>query len=285
MNWSALEDAWLGGEELRWIGAAFIAAVMGAALLGLVLRVALTRRGIAKEGDSTQESYIVSGVVGLLALLLGFTFSLAVDRFDTRRGLVLAEANAMQTTYLRTQLLGEPHRTRISNLLQDYIDNRIVLAKMRITPEAAQRLARNNVLITELWAATVAAFPSIKGYDFSSSYLESMNSITELDAARKAARRAHVPFPVFVVLIIYQVSTAALLGYVMTDVRGRFSAAALMTLFTLALLLIIDIDRPTAGSIREDQGPIETVQRFIHAHPPGSFDRLVTPEAAAPKAP
>ena len=76
-----------------------------------------------------QESYVVSAVLGLLALLLAFTFSLATDRFEARRVLVLEESNAIGTAFLRTQLLGEPHRARLSQLLIEYTDNRIVLAK------------------------------------------------------------------------------------------------------------------------------------------------------------
>ena len=81
-----------------------------------------TGSGLATDN---QEGYIVSGVLGLLALMLGFTLAMAVDRFDTRRVLVLQDANAIGTTYLRAQLLDEPHRSRISRLLVDYTDNRI----------------------------------------------------------------------------------------------------------------------------------------------------------------
>ena len=75
------------------------------------------RRGRMKTRDSGSEGYVVSATLGLLALLLGFTFSLAIQRFETRRELVLADANAIGTAYLRVQLLDEPHRSRLSGLL------------------------------------------------------------------------------------------------------------------------------------------------------------------------
>ncbi len=108
-------------------------------------------------------------MLGLLALLTGFTFSLAIDRFDARRQNVLIEANAIGTTYLRTQLLEEPHRTRISNLLKEYVDMRAG-AGPGPRKERASCSSATTSCITDLWTATVAAFPSIRGYDFSSSY-------------------------------------------------------------------------------------------------------------------
>ena len=81
----------------------------------------------AKQEDHNQESYLVGSMLGLLALLLAFSFSMALDRYEERRHLVIQEANAIGTAYLRTQLLDEPHRARLSGLLVDYTDNRIAL--------------------------------------------------------------------------------------------------------------------------------------------------------------
>jgi len=213
---------------------------------------------------------MVSAVLGLFAFLLGFTFALAVDRFDTRRGLVLQEANAIGTTYLRTQLLEAPHRERISRLLVAYTDHRIALAKEKAP--AASDIAKNDELITNLWRATAAAFPTIKDYDFSSSYLESMNTVVELDAARKVGRRAHVPTTVFVVLGIYAFVTAGVLGYVLSGLRGRIAAAIVLALFAMSFLLILDIDRPTVGTINESQEPMDWLRASMTAWQPRVFD-------------
>src|SRR5262249_42706851 len=158
--------------------------------------------------DDNHEGYVVSAVLGLLALLMGFTFALATDRYDARRGRVLEEANAIGTSYLRAQLLQEPHRTRISGLLVAYAENRIALAHAQSRDNPGALLARNDQLLTDLWSATVASFDSIKGLDFSSAFIESMNAVIDLDAARKAARRAHVPSEVYLVLFVYLVVTA-----------------------------------------------------------------------------
>jgi hypothetical protein len=198
---------------------------------------------------------------------------MAVDRFDTRRLLVLQEANAIGTTYLRAQLLDEPHRARISKLLVDYTDNRIVLAKAR-RGETAQLLVDNDRMLTDLWAATAAAFETISDLDFSSTFIDSVNEVINLDAARKASRLAHVPTAVLVVLSIYIVVTGGVLGYVLTGFRGQFAGAFLITLLIFSLAMIIDLERPTMGSIVESQAPMELLSESFKKQTPNVFDRF-----------
>lgn len=235
-----------------------------------------------KADEETQEGYIVSGVVGLLALLLGFTFSMSVDRFEARRGLVLEEANAIGTTYLRTQLLGEPHRERISRLLVAYTDNRVAMAGAGSAEKVRPLLATNDQLITDLWAATSSAFLSIKGLDFSSSYLDSMNNVIDLDTARKAARMVRVPAEVFVALVIYMAVTAGVLGFVLAGPRVRRSAAFMYLLLTLSFVLIVDIDDPARGGVKEGQGPMEMLQRSLKNRPPPVFDKFRIEDSKTP---
>lgn len=277
----------------NWLDSAPIAVLGGVVLLLMILAVltgfAMRRRhdrdraGVDDERAEGQEGYVVSAVLGLLALLLGFTFALAVDRFETRRSLVLEEANAIGTTYLRTQLLEEPHRARISGLLIDYAENRVALGNTSVAVNP-QLLVKNDQLITELWAATVSAFQTIKGLDFSSAYLDSMNALIDLDASRKAARMVRVPTEVFVVLVIYLVVTAGVLGYVFIGTRGRAAAGFMLILLSMSLLLIVDIDRPTRGGVREGQGPMESLVKSLRSTPSSAYDRFRLEDARRPVA-
>jgi hypothetical protein len=274
MNWSWLQS-WLADAPMLWVGGSMFAAMTLSAWIGYAVR---RRQGDVDSSVSDgQEGYVVSAVLGLLALLMGFTFSLAVDRFETRRTLVLREANAIGTTYLRAQLLPEPHRSRVSGLLVRYTDNRLALAKASREAQGYELLRRNDALVTDLWTATVAAFPLIKDLDFSSTFVQSMNDLIDLDAARKAARNASVPTEVFAVLFCYLAVTAAVLGYVMRGLRGRLSAAFLLCLLTISLMLIVDIDRPLGGGVTEGQGPMERLKKSLAAQPPAVFDRWTTP--------
>jgi hypothetical protein len=271
MDWQPFQD-WLSRTNLVLIGVILFAAMCAAAAVGILVH---GRQQKKTESEGGQEGYIVSAVLGLLALLMGFTFSLAVDRFDARRQLVLEEANAIGTAYLRAQLLSEPHRSRMSTLLVRYTDNRIALAKA--TPgQTKALLAVNDALLTDIWAATSAAFETIKGLDFSSTYLDSVNALIDLDASRKTARLARVPAEVFAVLFVYLVVTAGVLGYVLKGVRGRLAAAFLLALLTLSLLLILDIDRPVLGGIGESQRPMEELRKTLGSQPPSVFDKWKT---------
>jgi hypothetical protein len=276
-------DAWLDQTNLLVIGASLFAAMCAAAMVASLLQhygLEALRQPTGPDKESGQEGYIVSAVLGLLALLLGFTFSLAVDRFETRRHLVLEEANAIGTAYLRAQLLPEPHRTRMSHLLVAYTDNRLALARAAVGSATQLQLLRtNDGLITDIWAATSASFDSIKQLPFSGAYLGSINALIDLDASRKTARVARVPGEVFAILFTYLITTAAVLGYVLRGARGRLAAAFLLGLLTLSLMLIIDIDRPTRGGIIESQQPMEALQRSLAAQPPAVFDKWRSPAA------
>jgi hypothetical protein len=269
MDWAVLA-ATFNAIPLWIVALLLFGAMSAAAYLGTLARHRWEMRRTATledEKSETHEGYIVSAVLGLLALLMGFTFSLAVDRFDSRRGLVRDEANAISVAYLRAQLLDEPYRERTRRILTLYLDNRIALAKAR-PPKTQPLLARNDALIAALWATTVEAFPSIRGYDWSSTYLDTINRLSELDTSRKVARIARVPSVVFGVLIIYMATSAFVLGYVLRGRLGRLSAAALLALFTVALVLILDIDRPIGGGVDESQFPMEFIRQQIAAGPP-----------------
>lgn len=273
--------AWLLTAPIWLIGLAIYVAMMAAALIGWKLRL------MSQAGDDrskNEEGYVVSSVMGLLALLVGFTFSMAIDRYDTRRQMVLQEANAIGTVYLRTQLLAEPHRSRISHLLRDYTDNRIALAVAGRGAEADQRLARSNQLIVQIWSATVDAFATVETRPLSSAYIGSMNEMIDMDSARQQSRRTHVPLEVFTILLVYQVIAAGVLGYVLAGRRGRVTAALLLLLFGGSLLLVIDIDRPVSGGIVEGQQPMLEVQAMIRAQRPGSFGSRTAAPIMVPEA-
>ena len=272
---------WVDGAPLLVLGVVVLLLLAAGLAIGVAVRHRQDRdpRRAGKDEDG-QEGYVVSAVLGLLALLMGFTFALAVDRFEARRALVLEEANAIGTAYLRTQLLPQPHRERISVLLVDYTENRVALGQSSAAADP-QLLANNDRIITDLWAATAASFQSVKGLDFSSAYIESMNTLIDLDTSRKAARTVRVPTEVFVVLLVYLVVTAGVLGYVFAGPRGRAAAVFMLGLLLMSMLLIVDIDRPTRGGIRESQLQMQWTLQTLKTTPPATYDRWLTPPAAS----
>lgn len=262
--------AWLEVTPLWLIALVLLAAMLAASLVGFALRKHHKRKA-GEDGKAKDDGgFMLSSVLGLLALLIGFTFALAIDRYETRRGLVLEEANAIGTLYLRTQLLEEPYRSHISRLLVEYTDTRVAAAKL---PDAKVRplAARSDAIATELWVTTVALWPTIRGIDFSSAYLDSMNAVIDLNESRKVGRLAKVPYEVYLVLFIYLVATAGLVGYARETRRERLAGLFLFALLNLSLMLIIDIDRPDGG-INVSQRPMEDLQASLRAQPPAMFD-------------
>jgi hypothetical protein len=285
MGWERLDD-WFNAAPLWVIAIILFGSMCVAAYVGMRLRRYGDRsKSPIENASEAHEGYIVSATLGLLALLMGFTFSLAVERFETRRALVREEANAIGTAYLRAQLLVQPHRDRTEAVLLRYLDNRIALAKADPGKKRQELLAINDALITDLWAATSEAFETIKGLDWSSAYLDSINHVTDLDLERKVARAARVPAEVFSVLAIYTVAAAGVLGYVL---RGRvvyFAAGTLLALFTMALVLTIDIDRPTGGGVDESQRAMELLQETLLKQSPAVYDKWRTPPGGAKVSP
>jgi hypothetical protein len=230
-----------------------------------------SRPVIDKEDD--QENLVVSSVMGLLALLIGFTFSLAIDRFDTRRERVLMEANAIGTAYLRTQLLEEPHRARISKILVTYTDLSLELSQARPGPAQQALQKKNDALVTDLWAATMATFPTIRSYDFSSAYLDSINGLIDLNAARQQARRSRVPSEIFLSLYLYQLIAAGVIGYVLIGRGGRRTGVLLLLLFGISLVIVIDVDYPGGGGINTAQTPMLELKSSLAGWSSENFNR------------
>jgi hypothetical protein len=268
MDWSSI-GSWLDTTPLFVVGLLTLALMAAAYALGHALQPA-PGEDARKSGDG-QETFVVSAVLGLLALLIGFTFALAVDRFEGRRVLVLEEANAIGTAYLRTQLLAAPHRARLSSILTTYLDNRIALADP--SADRVARLTQNDRLLVDLWAATAALFDDIKELGLSSDYLEPINGLIELDAARKTAYAARVPAEVFFVLLVFILVSSAVLGYVLTSRSPQVTGGLLLLLLVLVFTLMLDIDRPTAGLVNESQAPLMTLRASIAAEPPSVYDR------------
>lgn len=140
-----------------------------------------------------QIAGIQGAVLGLLSLLLAFTFAMAVDRYDTRRGLVLKEANAIGTTYLRASLLPDTHQAPVKDLLRHYVDTRLTYWPVVDDPaKRAEGIRLIRDIQTQLWKhATESAKEAPT--DITATFIESLNQTIDTNAERIAAMRAEIP--------------------------------------------------------------------------------------------
>ena len=250
--------AWLVSLPLTVIALVVLAALLAGASIGFRGNRWLLRR----SGETKPESHdhLLSAVLGLLALLLGFTFSLTLNRYEARRDLVVQEANAIGTAWLRAQILEPQNKAAVSDLLRSYLDARLDWSE---TDAANDSLARTAVLQQQLWAATGQAVRSDPNPQLTRGLMDAMNESFDLASAREAARSAHVPDRVLTVLLLYAVLSAAMLGYT-SAAKGkpqRIATLSVQLLLTLALVMILDIDRPRSGAIQVSQRPLEELKQ------------------------
>lgn len=271
---------WLSSLSLTGVILVMFCTMLLAALAGYGVRQAQGRPARDREeAEHVQEGYLVGSMLGLLALLLAFSFSMALQRYEERRHLVVQEANAIGTSYLRAQLLDEPYRSRLSSLLVEYTDNRLKLGN----PGGDQKseLSRNDQLLTEIWAAVMAARDSANAHGVTTAILITFNEVIDLDTERKVARQVRVPVPVLLLLYGFLATTAAVLGYVLEERRAWIGAIVLFVLLSLYVSIIADLNRPTSGAIQESQEPMLMLQQSLRAQPPRVFDQLIAPTGPA----
>jgi len=239
---------------LPGIGVIVLALLAAGLECGHRIRLGMVRRNPA-TADARGQDHLLSAVLGLLTLLLGFTFSLALARYEARRDLVLQEANAIGTTWLRAQLLTEPNRATMRDLLRDY-----VAARLEWSASSAENpsLAGTNALQAKLWTVTGAAMRTDPSAQLSREDMAAMNSSFDMASARVAARAAHLPDRVLETLLLFAVISVGLLGYTMAG-NGRAhrgATAVVLLLLSLAIVTIFDIDRPRSGAIQVSQQPM-----------------------------
>jgi type II secretory pathway pseudopilin PulG len=252
-----VNEGFLYGTHAVIIQVAFFALLLAAAEAGY--RLGRSSSASKHVGGVSPISTVEASILGILALLLGFTMSMAVSRFEVRRQLVLNEANALRTSQLRAQLVPAPDGPEIDNLLRHYIEVRVQYGT------AGEDLARLNdlhtqtaVLQTELWARAVAYAEKDPSPVRAGLLLQSLNEAIDLDAARWMAIRDQVPQNVIYVNATVGLLAALIVGYSF-GVNGRrniFSMCLLAMAITLVLAVIIDLDRPRSGRIGASQQPM-----------------------------
>lgn len=207
----------------------------------------------------------MGALLALLGLSLAFSFSIAESRFTERRQLVLQEANAIGTTYLRASLLPEPEKGRTQELLRQYVDIRSVS-----TPEElAAALVASQKLHRALWDEAIAAGEKRPG-PITGLYVQSLNQLIDLHQDRVTVVLHH-RLPGAILLTLYLVALLAMgtLGYNLglSPTRTVLPALTVMVAVAIVLLLIIDLDRPFQRVFEVDQAALDDVRETITREP------------------
>jgi hypothetical protein len=234
--------------------------------IGFRIRSRRRKPAVAAEAI-TQANAILVSMLGLLALLLAFTFSAALQRYDDRSQAVVAEANAIGTTYLRAQLLPRVVHDDVQDLVRQYLDIRIQEGRVDFSDAEKQELLQRQTILVrgQIWSHAVRAAEQNGGDITTALFIQSLNELIDATGARKAANNRHVPEIVIFLMFATVVISTATLGFASGIAGHRITLAAyvLMMLIALVVYLIIDLDRPRRGLIQVSQESMLSLQQTI----------------------
>jgi hypothetical protein len=232
------------------------AGVFAALLLAMEAGFRAGRRAAADaDGRAGEQVGAIQGaILGLLGLLLGFSFAAAGARFLERQDLIVQEANAIGTAYLRADLLDEPHRSELRASLKRYTEHRLEVSGRLRAGFQPSDLAEVQRLHARIWNAAsggvVARPAAIVGV------LPPVNDVIDLHSTRVAAGSKHLPPLVMGLLIACSLLAIGAIGYG-CGLAGRRRAP--LSVFGLALWTTIDLDQPRGGLLQLSDEPLKTL--------------------------
>jgi hypothetical protein len=208
---------------------------------------------------------MVSSILGLLALVLGFTFSFAASRFEARRQAVLDESNAIGTTYLRTRLLPEPHRSETAKLLREYTATRLKVTNLAELTEAITESERLQGL---LWTQACEAAEMQPNPVTTGLFVQSLNDVIDMHATRiLVGLRSRIPLVIWLTLMGLSMLGMTAVGYQagLTTTRRSPTMLGLILAFVCVLYLIADLDRTHEGWLRISQQSMRDLQHSMES--------------------
>lgn len=227
-------------------------------------RIGRRRRLLADREKEGSVGTVASAQLGLLALLLAFTFGFAANRFDDRRRAIMDESNAVGTCFLRAAMLPEPHMPEVRRLLREYVDVRIAVAANPSELESAVR--RSLDIHNELWRHAVAVAAKDARSIPAGLFTESLNEVIDLHAKRLAAgARTRLPGVVWAVLFTLVAFSFSAIGYQagIADSTKSPVVFVVAVAFALTVWLVIDLERPQQGVLRPSQQPMIDLKASI----------------------
>ncbi len=217
------------------------------ARIGLLFR---KRQPNLEEAKSQDLDLIVTVTLTLLGLIIGFSFSMAINRYDQRKIYEEAEANAIGTEYVRADLLPAAEATRVRALLKDYLDQRILFYRTRDEHELLQIDARTTQLQAELWSA-IKAPDTAQQTPVLALVVSGMNDVLNSQGYTQAAWWNRIPTGAWLLMLAIAIYSNLLVGYGGHHAEaGVIRSLVLPIVLCLAFFAIADIDSPRRGTIR-----------------------------------
>jgi hypothetical protein len=257
--------AWLGDVSFAVLYPAVCLLMVGVTVAGNWLGRRFGRSG-ADNGDI---GTLAGGALGLLALLLGFTFTIALTRYDVRRDMILEEANAITSTANFALMLPAPAPKPILDLLREYTDVRIAFGAPRVPGKLERDTARSLELQTQMWQRAVEIATASPQSLAVHRFVNSLNEVNNIHERRLNALAYHIPIEITFMLLGVAMVAMGITGYHIGSARGRRHAASLLMALTVGavMTMIIDLDRPYHGLIEIPISPLTDAAAALPAGP------------------
>jgi hypothetical protein len=243
----------------RMVASAFFAFAL---FVGMLILLIVGRRIGARhltgdpKGARTGTGTIEAAVFALLGLLIAFTFSGAVSRFDHRRHLIVEEANAIGTAYLRLDLLPTGAQPALRETFRQYVNSRLETYRKLPDNEAAKAEHSKSIKLQEaIWTNAVAASQSQGASPAAPMLLlPALNQMIDITTTRTMALQLHPPLIIFGMLFLVALASALLAGYSMAGGKDRkwLHVIGFALVIGITVYVILDIEFPRAGLIRVD---------------------------------
>lgn len=246
---------------------AIVLLVLMALAIELGYRVGHRNEAGMSEAAISDIRTVQSSLLGIFALMLGFTFSIALDRHNGRSLAVVDEANAIGTAHLRTALLPDAAREEIRRTLKAYVNARTQASQLPLNDHASrERLLNEAVRLQDvLWASAAAAARQDPNPVTTGLFVQSLNEMIDSYGRRSAELNRHVPEWVLMMLYGSFIVMCGILGYVAGVSRYRPARATYLMTFLVVLLMamVVDLDRPRRGLIQVSQQPLIELNAVI----------------------
>jgi hypothetical protein len=213
------------------------------------------------HGVGGNVSALEQSLLGVLALMVGFSFLMALTRFEARRESVLNEANAIGTTALRARLLPEPHRTESLKLLREYVQIRVNdIPSAKSLTQLPDVINRSNQIHEALWQQVKAVSVKDNNLVPTGLFIQTLNDMIDNQGKRLSALRNQIPEEVLISLFAIAAVSCGFAGYAsrLDPLRTRLPAVITAGLVCAVIFVLLDLDAPSAGFIKIDQ------QSMIH---------------------
>jgi hypothetical protein len=222
------------------------------------------RDDAAASDDHTRE--VQTALFAVLGLLLAFTYSMAISRFDDRKQALTAETTTIQTAYLRTQLLPAPLQTTEAALLRQYVDVRLASARPDWYLDTGLK-NQTHALQQQMWTPAAEAAKEDPQSNTLQLFVESLNDVMSAQGSRDAARLNHLPGSALYLLFAVSALSLGALGYRAGLGSGRslLGTVLLVLLIGTLLVIIFDIDHPYQGLITISQQSLIDLRRYMEA--------------------